>query len=60
MTTKTFGKKITRESISFMDFDNLWSCFSNWFQPKDSRNDKFYNGDESLDDIARFLHSVRD
>ena len=63
MTTKTFGKKITRESISFMDFDNLWSCFSNWFQPKGfgQEIDKFYNGDEiTLDDIAKFLHSVRD
>lgn len=63
-TEKTFGNVITRESISFMDWDNFGNCFSHWFQPKGvgQEIDDYYNldGNITLDDIAKFLHDLRD
>lgn len=60
----TFGNVITRESISFTDWDNFGFCFANWFQPKGMGQeiDDYYNldGNITLDDIAKFLHDLRD
>ena len=64
MTTDTkFGNVITRESISFEDWDNFGNCFSNWFQPKGfgQEIDNYYkDGEITLDNIAKFLHDLRD
>lgn len=63
-TKNTFGNVITKESISFEDWDNFGSCFANWFQPKGMGQeiDNYYNldGNITLDDIAKFLHDLRD
>lgn len=63
-TEKKFGNVITRESISFEDWDNFGTCFANWFQPKDfgQEIDSYYDADGNitLDAIAKFLHDLRD
>ena len=56
--TKTIGKTITRETISFMDFDNRWNCFSDWFQPKGlgQEIDSYYkDGEITLNSLAQML-----
>ena len=63
MTTKTIGKTITRETISFMDFDNRWNCFSDWFQPKGlgQEIDSYYkDGEITLNSLAQMLHDLKD
>lgn len=60
---ETFGNTITRESISFQDWDNFGDCFSSWFQPKDfgqEIDDYYTDGEITLEDIAKFLHDLRD
>tara|TARA_R100000234_G_C4901668_1_gene135913 strand:- start:59 stop:460 length:402 start_codon:yes stop_codon:yes gene_type:complete len=63
-TEKKFGKVITRESISFTDWDNYGRCFSNWFQPKGfgQEIDDYYglDGDITLSQIADFISDLKD
>ena len=64
MTTKTkFGNEITRETISFEDWDNFGNCFANWFQPKGfgQEIDNYYkDGEIGLHDIASMLINLKD
>ena len=64
MTTKTkFGNVITREHISFTDWDNFGNCFANWFQPKGfgQEIDNYYkDGEITLHDIASMLIELKD